>query len=276
MNLLNSILTPCFDWLLAPFVDWPLTGLLFWSVVSGILMTFVFGKTSNQRGVKRSADRTRAQLLAIKLFKDDLSVLFACQVELIKATGRRLLYSLPPMIVLMVPFVFVLSQLGLRYEYQALPRDKTTVVALELSESAWAKHQDVILEVSEGVVVETGPLPDDVESSLYWRLRPVQAGTATLSWHIGSEVVEKHLTVAGSMNQIGRVSPRRPGSGLFDRLLYPGEWGFSADAPVQSISVQQRRRSTPVFGIDLPWWVTFFVVSMLAAFAVRRVLGVEF
>ena len=78
MTFLNSILTNLTATLLAPFTQIPLIGLVFWSAVAGVVMTVVFGKTSNQPALKRAADETRAQLLAIKLFKDDLSVTFRC------------------------------------------------------------------------------------------------------------------------------------------------------------------------------------------------------
>ncbi len=276
MNPLNAILTRLFDWLLAPFEAWPLAGLVFWSAVCGVAMTFVFGKTSNQAALKRAADRTRAQLLAIKLFKDDLAVTFRCQVQLLKATGWRLLHSLPPMVVLIVPFTFILSQLGLRYEHQPLNTDRATVVSMQLSPSAWEQYQNVELEAPSNVVVETESLRDASQTTLYWRLRTTAAQTNPLRWTIGDQAIEKQLAVANDTGMVWPVSVRRPGPALIDRLLHPGETAFSNDGPVLDISVQHARRSTPVFGLDVPWWGTFFIVSILAALVVRRVLGVQF
>ncbi len=63
---------------------------------------------------------------------------------------------------------------------------------------------------------------------------------------------------------------------MFDRLPNPAEPGFSAAMPVQSITVDYPQRQTPIFGLDLPWWATFFATSMLVALLVRRTLRVEF
>ena len=96
MDTLNSLLTTVGDLLLAPFRGRPATGLVFWSVITGILMAYVIGKTSNQRALRKAADNVRAQLFAIKLFKEDLVVTFRCQIALLKSTGWRLWHSIPP------------------------------------------------------------------------------------------------------------------------------------------------------------------------------------
>ena len=72
------------------------------------------------------------------------------------------------------------------------------------------------------------------------------------------------------------VSARRPGPGLWDRLLNPGEPGFAAGDSVRAVVVHQPLRSTPIFGFDIPWWLTFLIVSILAALVVRPLVKVRF
>ncbi len=277
MNFINSILTKLTAAALAPFTHMPLVGLVFWSAVAGVVMTYVFGKTSNQHALKRAADETRAQLLAIKLFKDDLSVTFRCQVALMKATGRRLLHSQRPMLVMIVPFVLVLVHLAIYYEHRPLRQDESALVIMHLSESAWDRHQDLALDDSTaGDVVATEALRDAEERSLYWKLSPRRAENVTLRWRIDDEVIEKQLTASEDSSHLAIVSVRRPSSGIVDRLLYPAEPGFDADSPVRRIEVPYPLRSTAVFSLDVPWWATFLIVSMVTAVLVRRFFGVQF
>ncbi|MHC4130284.1 MAG: hypothetical protein ACYSUA_19405, partial [Planctomycetota bacterium] len=115
MNWINARLTAAGDFCLAPFASWPpLVVLIAVSVVAGVGMTVVFRYTSNQRALRAVARRTKAQLMCLRIFKDDLGVAIRCQGSLIKAIGLRLWHSLPPMLVLIVPFVFILTQLALR------------------------------------------------------------------------------------------------------------------------------------------------------------------
>ena len=72
------------------------------------------------------------------------------------------------------------------------------------------------------------------------------------------------------------VSTRRPGSTTWDRLLHPAEPGFSSGDPVQGIEVQHAARHSPIFGLDVPWWATFLIASIVAALVVRRFFGVQF
>ena len=276
MNVLNAMLSKVAHALLAPFVDAPVWGLVFWAALAGVGMTYVFGKTSRQAALKRAADQTRAQLLAIKLFRDDIGVTFRCQKALMKATAMRLLHSLPPVAVLLVPFVLVAFQLGLWYEHAPLVPGETTVVAIEFAPEAWLRHTDVEVDAPESVVVETGPLGDASESTIYWRLRPVAPGPTTLRWRLGDEVVEKELAVAAHAASLHPVSVNRPGPSFFSRLIHPGEPAFSSDSAVRSISVRHERRSNPILGLNLHWFMTFLIVSMLTAFLVRNVFGVQF
>ncbi len=156
MNAINAILTQLAEFLLSPFASRPLIGLLFWSVVAGVLMTFAFGKTSSQRGLQRAADQTRSELLAIKLFKDDLGVVFRSQIGIFKATGLRLLYSLPPMLVLIIPFFLILSQLGLR-SWTYMSHKLTQPLPAVIMQTCWLKAY--VLSLSQAFEAASALLP---------------------------------------------------------------------------------------------------------------------
>ena len=72
------------------------------------------------------------------------------------------------------------------------------------------------------------------------------------------------------------VDVRRPGPGWVDRLAHPGEPAFASDDPVRGMVIHHARRSTPLFGLDIPWWLTFVLVSILTALLLRPVVKVTF
>lgn len=276
MNSLNAALTGFADWLLGWRADWPLATLLFWSAAAGLAMTFVFRYTSNQQALKLAADRTRAQALAIKLFGHEPAAIFASLGQLLRYTTMRLLYSLPPVLVMLVPFTLVLSQLALRYEHRPLVRDESAVVKLELTEKDWSKYQHVALEVPPEIVVETPALRDFTEHAIYWRLRPTGTEPAVLRWRLGEEAIEKRVDVAAESNLLISASTRRPGTGWWDRLLYPGEQALPAGSAAVGIEIEHPRRETPVLGANVPWWLTFILGSIVAALVVRPFVNVRF
>ncbi len=276
MNVLNSILTAIFGALLAPLATWPpwlvLVGV---SALAGVGMAALFRHTSNQRALKSVAGRSRAQLMCMRLFKDDVKVALRCQWDLLKATGLRLWYSLPPMAVAIVPFVLLLSQLALFFEYRPPARGERVVVALRAAPDRWAEAAATAIQVPFGVAVETPALHDEADRTVWWRLRIDEPPAGPLRWQVGGDLVEKSL-VGGGEPRLARVSAVRPGTSFWDRLLRPGEPGFGGGSAVESVEVRYPPRSTPIFGIDIPWWATFLIVSMLAAICARPFLKVQF
>jgi hypothetical protein len=84
VSILNTVLTFLFSlfhgalqWL-GPF--WSLVGLAF---LGGILLVWIFGKVSNQAGIRRARNRLSAELIALRLFKDDLRVFFGVQGQVL-------------------------------------------------------------------------------------------------------------------------------------------------------------------------------------------------
>ena len=279
MNAINATLTALTNRLLDPLGGWPpLLTLLVLSAAAGVIMAVIFRYASNQRGLRRVANRSRAQVLAIKLFKDDLGTMFGSLGQLLRYTLLRLFYSLPPMLVMLVPFVLLLAQLSLRYEHRPLAVGETAVIELQVAPHAWQEHQTVAIEAPPQISVETEPLRDAEKKAVYWRIRAKQAApeTLSLSWRLGSQLVEKQVATASDATRLRSVSARRPGPHWWDRLLHPGEPGFSADSPVQAVIVHYARRSTPVFGFDVVWWLTFLIVSMLAAVLIKPLVKVQF
>ena len=278
MNWINAILTWISSLALAPMQSWsPTVVLIVLSVVAGVLMTVVFRYSSDQQGLKRVASLTRAQLMCLRIFKEDLGVALRCQRDILKSIGRRLWLSLPPMAVLLVPFVLILTQLSLRYEKRPIRTGESVILAVELSPDAWSDDRgDVSIQVPRGVVIETPPLHDETEHTVYWRVGLRDPVAAQVIVHAGFYALQKSFVGVDETDRLTTVSARRPGSGFFDRLLYPGEPGFANDSPVMSIDIRYPARSTPIFGVDIPWWGTFFIVSMLTAICVRPFFKVQF
>lgn len=277
MNELNELMRNLTSVMLWPFAVWPpLVSLVLLSVVLGIGMAIVFRYTSPQRRLRRVADLSRAEVLAIKLFKDDPLAMFRALGRLLRHTGLRLWYSVPPMLVMFVPFVLLLTHLAVWYEYRPLAVGEPAVVELQLGDGAWQQYHDTRLEASPAIDVETKPLRDSHDKTIYWRIRATEPASTDLRWQLGPEEVQKHVEIADARDAFRPVSVRRAGTGWWDRLLHPGEDAFATDSSVRGVTVHYQQRSTPVFGWDVPWWATLLVVSIVAAMLVRPLVNVQF
>jgi hypothetical protein len=274
MRAVNTVMNFLGDLVFAPFGSAPpWVALVVLSAVAGLLLMIVFKYTSYQDKLRAVSDRTRADLLAMKLFKDDLSVTFASQWDLLRATGKRLWYSLwPPMAVMIVPFVLAIAQIGVRYEYRPLALGEDALVTLRLGEEAYQANAAVSLETPGPVEIVTGPVRVPADTTIYWQVRVDESGDHQLAWQINGERIVKTLPADGGLRP---VSPRRPTRGFWDQLLYPLEKPFPATSPVRSIDVQLPQRSTPILGLDVHWLITFFVLSMVFALVLKPFLKVQ-
>lgn len=275
MNFINALMTMVTQWVLLPLRQWPLVALLLVSAVTGVLMTWVFRFASNQEALGTVVDRSRGHVLAIKLFKDDLPGMFRSLFQVFRLVFARLWYSVFPILVMIVPLLLLLAQLALRYEYRPLETDESAIVELQLTPDAWLSYQGARLETNDGIAIETAALRDESQHAVFWRVKPTANGLFTLRWEMGPATAEKQL-VASQGQELCAVSRRRAGPNWFDRLLNPGEPAFHAFAPVKGIVVHYPHRATPLFGWDIPWWLTFFIVSIVVAMLMQPVLKVRF
>jgi hypothetical protein len=267
-------------------VFWPFRGLgpiwplIVISFATGILMLWIFGKVSNQGAIRTVRDRIRGNLIGIRLFGDDLGILFRLQGRILRQTASYLGHSLVPVLVMLVPVVLVLTQLNLRFSVRPMQPGEQAVVKVKLREAS-PMQEAVRLEVPQGVLLETpGVRIDDSEQDLReiaWRIRAEQPGDHVLLVKVGNQAAEKRLRVGDRWSS---VSALRPGRDFWEVLLWPGEPPIDSSHQVESIEVTYASLPITFLFWDinaLPsgWLVFFFIASIVFGYAFRRVLGVE-
>lgn len=274
MGSFITLLTGFFDLVFLPFRSLhPVWGLTFISLVTGLIMLWLWGKVSNQDAIKLVRDKIRGNLIAIRLFGDDLGLLFRLQGRIFGQTMTYMRYALFPMLILIVPVLLVLTQLHLRYEARPLLPDEQAVVKVELREGV-AVDGAFRLEVPVGVTVETPPVHAAKIREVSWRIRADQPGTYELLVHTGEGSQGKELRVG---KEWGPTSPRRTGMGFFDLLLFSGEDPIPASSPVARVDVIYPAQEPPltIFGFGIHWLVFFFIASLAFGFLFKKPFGVE-
>lgn len=260
---INAVANAAGDLLQGPVAACP--GWLSLTVMSaavGVMALIVFKYTSNQQAIGRVRDDIKANLLAVKLYKDSFSVAMKSQARVLAGACRLLLYSLVPMLVLIGPVCLVLAQMGSWYQARPLrPEDGQVTVQLKVK-GAPGVLPPVTLDPLPAARLLAGPVRVSGRGEIYFKLRPLENGTHTLIFHVGDGRYEKQITVGEGFM---RVSPKRPGAHLGDVLMYPLEKPFAAGDPVKSISIAYPARDSRIYGTD--WWVIYFFLAS-TAFAV--------
>src|ERR1041385_1407826 len=130
LTFLFGLFYGSFKWL-GPF--WSLVAL---SILGGVLLVWIFGKVSNQDAIRRARNRLSAELIALRLFKDDLRVFFGVQGQVLVWTLKYLRHSLVPMLILMFPAMIILIQLNLHYGLRPLALGESALVKVKVRDAA--------------------------------------------------------------------------------------------------------------------------------------------
>jgi hypothetical protein len=263
----NLTLTRLFDALVWPFQRWPAGGLLFVSVLAGAAMLLIFKATSNQKAIRRTRDLIRAHMLAMRLFRDDAGVVVASQKRVLRTNLTYLRFAVFPIIFILPPVVLIMVQLHLRYGAAPAPPGEPVVVTATFER---AVDDGATLEAPPGVAVETPALRIPYKREADWRVRPARAGEFELVVKSKGRSYGKEL-VAGA-GGAGRVSAKRV-AGLWAQLMNPGERPLASG--VKTIEVKYPGRENKIFGLGVHWMLTFFVASLVAAFALKGVFKTE-
>lgn len=242
------------------------------SVVTGILLLLFFKYTSNQRAIKRVRNNINAHLLALKLFKESASVALRAQGRILWGACRLMVLALVPMAIMTVPVCLLLGQLALWYQARPLRPGEEAILTLNLNGNKATPWPTVRLQPTDAVETTLGPVRAFSKRSLSWNIKAGnQTGYHELVFEVDGQVVKKEVAIG---NGFLRVSAQRPGWSWTDALLHPWERPFPADSPVRSIEIAYPHRASWTSGTNY-WVIYWFAVSMVAAFAFRRVLNVN-
>lgn len=269
LNLLANALG---RFLLAP-VAW-LPGWLSATIVSaatGVLLLVVFKYTSHQRAIKRVRDDIKAHLLAVKLFKDSVSVTLRAQGRILLGALRLMVLSVVPMLVMIVPVCLLLGQLALWYQSRPLQVGEEAVVTVTLNGEIESSWPEVRLQPTSAAEVTVGPVRVLSQREICWNLKAREVGYHQVLFQVGPQTSRKELAIG---DRFMRLSTKRPGWSWSDMLLHPSEPAFRPDSRVRSIEIDYPERESYISGTD--WWVAYwFVMSMVAALCFRPMLNVS-
>ncbi len=278
-NLLAQIIT----WINVPmnalgkFLLTPLAGLPGWlsntiiSAVTGLVLLIIFKYTSNQKAYGRVRDNIKADMLALKLFKDSISVTLKSEGRVFKGAFLLLFYAIKPMLVMIVPVALLLSQMGLWYQFRPLRATEETIITLRLNSAVKVPWPSAEITPTTAINIISGPVRILSKNEINWKIKALESGYHRIIFQVDEREIDKALAVGDGFM---RVSAERPAWRWVDILQYPMEKPFGPDSIVKSISVDYPERLSKTSGTD--WWLVYFIVaSMVFALIFKPFLKVR-
>jgi uncharacterized membrane protein (DUF106 family) len=266
------VMTRIFDALFAPFLNLPpWISLVVFSFVLGVAGVLVYKYASDQPAIQRIKDRIKANVLAIKLFRDELGVMFRSCADVLRCSGVMLRYSLKPLLIMFVPFILVVAQLGLRYQWRPAKQGEELVVRADVSENVDLTRVHPTLKSSEGATVVTPPVRVPTKHQVYWRIRAARPGKHRLRVNVGDDTIEKSLTVG---DRLLRVSVLRTHA-FWSRFLHPAEKAIPADSSIEAVAVSYPDRDSWFCGSNV-WILWLIALSFVSAWLLKPIFRVQF
>ena len=241
------------------------------SAITGILLLIIYKYTSNQRAIGRVRNEIKANLLSLKLFKDSIIVTLQAQGRLFRGAFLLLLHSLIPMLIMIVPVILLLAQMGMWYQSRPLHIGEETVVTVKVNGDIKKQKPGLVLQSTPAVEATVGPVRIFTRREICWKIKAKENGYHQLIFSDGEQKFTKNLVIGDGYM---RINPERPNRLWSKILLNPDEEPFGPESTVQSISIIFPERESYTSGSD--WWlVYFFVASMVFAFLFKPLLKVK-
>lgn len=286
MNSLNRITSTLFDIALTPF-EWlgDAVALVLVSGIFGVLALLLFKQISWQAGIKSAKDKIKGHMIAIRLYQDDLRVVFGAVLKILLRNCQYLGLNFGPILPLFVPFVLIAAQLVVRYAFDPLPVTPES----ELSSMLPGEATELEVRMKRGREADIGTLTVQLPPHLR-ALSPLarssRDGIAILEFAaVAPGAGDIVLNVSGSQagtkavmagDRTARTLQPERVSGFFSSWLWPAEPTIAPDSPIDSVRFNYPSRDLGYlpegpFGVLL----TFFLASILFGLIILKPLNIQ-
>ena len=270
---INGVLNAVFDTLLWPFQGLPaLWQVLVLAIPTTMVALLAFRYTSNQDGIRAVKNRIKANLLELRLYKDDFRVTMAAQGRILRNSLTYMRYGLVPMAVMILPFVLILIQVESRYAFRCLHAGESTILSIIVESETPVSALPVELVLPPGLSRETPALRIDSTAEIFWRLRADGPGDYPVTIRLGNEGVNKRVVVA---EEGQKISPFIFRSNDIQALAYPMEPHLDAETIVSEIGIEYPRNLVEFGGLSSASWALFGMCLVLGLL-LRRFFKVTF
>ncbi|MFZ3264721.1 MAG: hypothetical protein WA172_12035 [Terriglobales bacterium] len=262
-------------WLLSP-----LAIVVMLSVVVGLLMIVLFGYTSDQKAIGIAKDQLKAHLLAVRLYRDQLQVVMGSYGKILRGTARYLKLAFKPLLYVIIPITLLIVQLDRVLGLTAIHANTPFLLTARLNNPQALDR--ISIDLPPEITASAPPVHVAADNEVVWRLVASQDGAYQVKITAGDPSATPDVTPSVTKtvrvsSQLARVSPERWRDHFWERVFFSGESALPANGAVESIAVDYPERTIPlgIAGYEMNWIWLFFILSMIAGFIFKELLGIQ-
>jgi uncharacterized membrane protein (DUF106 family) len=256
----------------------PLAIVVWLSLVVGLLMVVLFGYTSDQKAIGVAKDQLKAHLLAVRLYRDQIPVVMGSYGKILRGTGRYLKLAFKPLLYVIIPITLLTVQVDRYLGSSPIASNAPLLMTVHLSHSAKAENSagevasNVAIELPPEIAMTAPAVHIAVEDEIVWRLSGSKPGRYEVKIMAGGETVAKTVCIGSGLPRISTVRMR---GHWWERMFSSAEPSLPENGPIESIAINYPDRNIEVAGYGMNWIWLFFILSMLAGFIFKELLGIQ-
>jgi hypothetical protein len=290
MNAINRAATSVFDVVLTPFealgAGW---ALFLVSGAFGILCLVLFKQISWQKGIKATKDKIKGNMIAIRLYQDDLRIVGTSVLKVLARNVQYLTLNFGPILPLVPPMVLVAAQFVVRYGFDPIPLVESeqelarllpgegTLIEVAMKPGSEAKVASLEIALPRDQLRAVSPLVRSIaDGKAFQEVVAIGPGTSEIELRIDGQRAGSKEVVTGGQRQ-RRMQPERVSS-FWSAWLWPAEDTFAADSPLARVAVPYPERDLGIpllpagpLGILL----AFFLATIVFGVAVLKPLNIQ-
>ena len=240
------------------------------SLVVGLLMVVLFGYTSDQKAIGIAKDQLKAHLLAVRLYRDQIPVVMGSYGKILRGTARYLKLAFKPLLYVIIPIILLMVQID-RY-LGSTPIPPNTPFLLTVRTTGGDALNDATLDLPPEITMGAPPVHVPSTEEIVWRLIGSKEGKYEVTILVAGQSAAKSISVGSDLPRISTVRLR---GHFLERMFSSAEPALPENSPVESISINYPDRDIEVAGYGMNWIWLFFILSMVAGFIFKELLGIQ-
>ena len=252
----------------------PLAIVIVVSLVVGLLMVVLFGYTSDQKAIGIAKDQLKAHLLAVRLYRDQISVVMGSYGKILRGTGRYLKLAFKPLLYVIIPITLLIVQIDRYLGATPIPPNAPFLLTVHLAGQATGVDAvtDVTLDLPPEITMTAPSVHVPAESEIVWRLVGSKEGKYEVKIAAAGQSAAKAVCVGSDLPRISTIRLR---GHFWERMFSSAEPALPENSPIESISINYPDRNIEIAGYGMNWIWLFFILSMVAGFVFKELLGIK-
>lgn len=278
---INYVITKIFDVILYPFSFindfW---GILFLSFLTAIIALIVYKYVSSPTKIKKAKDKIKANILAIRLYKDFWKVIAGSFFKSLFYTLKYFALNIGVIIIILPLLLPMFVQMDVRYGMRPFKVGEEMIIKAAFSGDP--NECDVQLLENENFKPQMNPVfinafkDDEMKKPLReinWKVKVTGKGSAKIKIKINDKVFEKNLW---TRKHTKAFSNKKFSASSIEHFIYPVEDLFPENSNLKYVYINYPGKNVSFLGLGIHWLIYYLVLVLIFVLALRKRFGVEF